>query len=218
MGHTLNRRGALITFEGIDGSGKTTQVTRLCARLEAKGVPHIRTREPGGTPLGDAVREILLSPSSIMSAATEAYLYAAARAEHVRAVMRPALATGVIVVCDRYLDASVAYQGYGLEEPELLPETVRSLNELAVAGTWPDLTIMLDVDPEVAQKRLQAQMREPYGGADRIERRGREFFERVRDGLRRIATDAPTRCLWLDGNRDPEFLEREIWMRMTPFF
>lgn len=217
MEERLKQRGRFITFEGIDGSGKTTQVDRLCARLQRSGLPFIRTREPGGTAIGDKIRELLLDPASEMTPAAEVYLFAASRAELVRKVILPALDTGVNVVCDRFVDASVAYQGFGFSDGGLSPQMVKAVNGLAVLNAVPDLTVILDVPAEVAEERLSAGGRDLYGGRDRLERRGRIFFERVRSGLRTIRDSEPERCLWLDGRLDAEVLEGEIWARAAQF-
>lgn len=204
-------RGWFITVEGIDGCGKTTQVERLCSSLAVRGIPFIRTREPGGTPMGDKIRALLLDPSSEMTPATEVYLYAAARAEHVRQTILPALKRGEMVVSDRFVDASVAYQGYGLNEENIGPDVVRAVNDLAVAGLLPDLTLIIDVPVEVAERRLRNSGRGMYDGLDRLERRGTAFFERVRQGLREVAHADPERFVWLDGRLSPDDLERDIW-------
>lgn len=158
----------------MDGSGKTTQVEQLCSRLLNDGIDHIRTREPGGTPVGDAIRSLLLDPKSTMTPITEVYLYAAARAEHVQRVIIPALQSGQVVVCDRFVDASIVYQGYGLASSLVTPELVQTVNQVALQEITPDLTIVLDVAPELAEKRLL--LRSGAVNKDRIELRGIEFF------------------------------------------
>ncbi|PWI57530.1 dTMP kinase [Sulfoacidibacillus thermotolerans] len=202
-------RGVFITFEGIDGSGKTTQVERLCARLRETSHEYICTREPGGTPIGDAIRALLLDPESVMTSLTEAYLYAAARAEHVQRVIAPALAAGKIVICDRFVDASVVYQGYGSAADEVTPELVWALNQPALQGILPHVTFILDVPVEVAEQRLNA--RSGMGKKDRMEQRNADFFRAVRSGLNQLYEQDQQRMLWLDATGSPETVEQEIW-------
>lgn len=203
------RCGLFVSVEGVDGSGKTLQVDLLCKRLEQRGTRYLRTREPGGTPVGDAIRAILLDPASVMTVTTEAYLYAASRAEHVRRVIAPALASGTMVVCDRFEDASVAYQGYGMADTDLTVDAVREINRHAVGGCKPDLTIVIDVPVAVAARRLRA--RTGADMEDRIERRGPEFFERVRHGLLAIRESEPDRVRWIDGDRPPHEVAGDVW-------
>lgn len=205
----LERRGWFITMEGIDGAGKTTQVNLLCQRLKDEGIPFMRTREPGGTPVGDAIRALLLDPSSDMTPVTEAYLYASSRAEHVRRVIAPALSRGLLVVCDRFLDASVAYQGYGLADPQLTEDAVLEINRRAVWGVAPDKTIVIDIAVDVAMERLSR--RDGDEGQDRLERRGPAFFARVREGLRSIREREPERVAWVDGSAAPEDVSLAVW-------
>ena len=151
-----------ITFEGMDGAGKTTQIRLLQERLEKAGERVVVTREPGGNALAEKIRALLLDPESEMDPLTEAYLYAAARAEHVRRVILPALQRGETVLCDRYLDSSLAYQGYGRGLGE---ETVRRINAQAVAGCLPDRTYLLRVPEEAAARRVGARgVSAPRGG------------------------------------------------------
>lgn len=212
---TLVNTGLFISVEGIDGSGKTTQVERLCTRLAQANIDFVRTREPGGTIIGEAIRALLLDPASVMTPTTEAYLYAAGRAEHVRTVIRPALQSNKVVVCDRFLDASVAYQGYGMANEGLTPEAVKAINSQAVDEVLPCLTFVIDVPVLVAEKRLQDSSRLLYGGQDRIERRGRGFFERVRQGLQELHQAEPSRVIWLDGMKQADELEMDIWLVVT---
>lgn len=172
--------GALIAFEGVEGAGKSTQMRRLRARLVEGGVPVTAVREPGGTPAGDAIRALLLDPASQLDARTEALLFMASRAQLVRDVIRPALERGEFVLTDRFFLSTYAYQvaGRGLPEHE-----VRSANRLATGGLVPDLTVLLDLPVEEGMRRAGAR-----GGADRMEREGREFHERVRAAFREFAT------------------------------
>jgi dTMP kinase len=177
--------GLFITLEGCEGSGKSTQLARLASGLRAAGAQVHALREPGGTTVGEQVREILLSPAHEgMDAVTEVLLYEAARAEHVARVIRPALASGAIVVCDRYADSSTAYQGYGRG---LDLGMVRSLNDWATGGLVPDRTIVLDVPP--AEGLALA----THDGADRLEREAIAFHVRVREGYLSMAREEPER-------------------------
>jgi len=177
--------GLFITLEGCEGSGKSTQLARLAALLRATGAEVHALREPGGTTVGEQVREILLSPAHQgMDAVTEVLLYEAARAAHVARAIRPALASGDIVVCDRYADSSTAYQGYGRG---LDLDMVRALNEWATGGIVPDRTFVLDVPP--AEGLALA----THEGADRLEREAIAFHERVRDGYLTMARQEPER-------------------------
>lgn len=167
--------GIFIVFEGADGSGKSTQIRLLAEYLKSLGADVVNTREPGGCPVAEEVRSIVLSKDEKkMEAVTEALLYAAARAEHVRQVIKPALEAGRIVLCDRFLLSSLAYQGYGRQ---LGVQEVRRINEPAVAGCLPDVTIFINISPEQAFKRMN-ELKE----RDRLERAGMSFHERVFNG------------------------------------
>lgn len=208
--------GLFITFEGPDGSGKTTQIRRLAERLAANGRDIVLTREPGGTPIGDRIRELILSPAHTeMMDEAEILLYAASRAQHVREVIRPALARGAVVLCDRYVDASIAYQGYGLERD---PEQVAAINRFATGGLRPHRTYLLDVPAEVSRERLLARSGPAGQGLDRIEQKAKEYHERVREGFLRIAKAEPQRVLLVDANRTVDRIAAEIeddWNRFT---
>ncbi len=182
-------RGRLITFEGVDGAGKSTQVEAVAAALRARGVAFVHTREPGGTPLGEALRELSLGRD--MDATTEVLLMFAARNEHVRAVIAPALDAGRWVLCDRFVDASYAYQGAGRGVPAARLDTLAGW---VVGNLRPDLTVLVDVDPGEAQRR-----RASVRAADRFERESAAFFARVRDGYRQRAAAEPQRFLLIDG-------------------
>jgi dTMP kinase len=188
-----------VTFEGVDGSGKTTQVERLRAALEAEGRSVVATREPGGTPLGERVREILLGGIEI-SPWAEAALFAAARAELVERVIAPELARGADVVCDRYIDSSLAYQGIARG---LGVERVLELNLHATRGLLPDRTFLLVLDPERASGRLG-------GEPDRIELEGRDFRAAVDAAYRSLAEMFPKRVFPIDAGRDPQEIAEEV--------
>ncbi len=200
--------GIFITFEGGDGAGKTTQSELLASWLAARGLEVVRTREPGGTPLGVSVRELLLHGEHVDQRA-EALLYAADRAQHIAEVVRPAIARGAVVVQDRYIDSSLAYQGAGRPLP---PQEVRSLNEWATEGLWPRLTVLLDVTPELAASRRRAAGQQ----ADRLEREAEEFHARVRERFLDLAAAEPDRFLVLDASLPVEELHTAIVARVAP--
>jgi dTMP kinase len=187
-----------LTFEGVDGSGKTTQANRLADALRAEGCDVVATREPGGTQLGEEVRTLLLEGVE-MSPWAETTLFAAARAELVERVISPALAAGSVVVCDRYLDSSLAYQGIARG---LGLERVLELNLLVTRELLPDRTFLVLVDTEVAFERVKA--------SDRIEREGPGFHRAVDQAYRSLAQMFPDRIIPIDGNRDADSVAEEI--------
>jgi dTMP kinase len=189
-----------VTFEGLDGSGKTTQAERLAARLEGEGVEVVATREPGGTELGEKVRDLVLHGGHV-SPWAEALLYAAARAQHVEEVIRPALGQGASVVCDRYIDSSVAYQGVGRE---LGLDRVLELNLAAVGGLLPDRTFLLALAPGEIGARLDREH-------DRLERESDEFHARAAEGYRELAERFPERIVVLDATRPADELAEEVY-------
>jgi dTMP kinase len=187
-----------VTFEGIDGSGKSTQAELLADALRAEGRDVVTTREPGGTPLGEQVRELLLNGKD-MSPWAEAALFAAARAELVERVIAPALEAGKDVVCDRYIDSSLAYQGIARG---LGVEPVLALNRPAIRGLLPDRTVLVLVDPVTAAARSRT--------PDRIEREGEELQRTVDRAYRELATMFPQRITTVDGERPPDEIAEEI--------
>lgn len=202
--------GLLISFEGIDGCGKTTQLRRLADRLRAAGHEPLLVREPGGTALGERVREILLDPATgDIAAAAEALLYAASRAELVAGTIEPALAAGQVVVVDRYVDSSLAYQGAGRE---LGIDRVLEANLLATRGRLPDVTVLVEVDPQVASERRRA----AGDDDDRLEQAGSEFFERVHVAYGELAARWPERIRRVDGERAVDEVERAVDAIVAP--
>jgi dTMP kinase len=202
-------RGLWITLEGGDGSGKTTQAALLEQWLTEQGRTVIRTREPGGTEVGVLVRDIVLHHRGDIAPRAEALLYAADRAHHVETVVRPALARGDVVLQDRYLDSSVAYQGAGrvLDAGE-----VRALSMWAAEGALPDVTVLLDLDPAAARSRLDAADK-PF---DRLEAEAAEFHGRVREAYLTLAAAEPERFLVLDATRPVAELAETIRRRIAP--
>ncbi|HZW37425.1 MAG: dTMP kinase [Deltaproteobacteria bacterium] len=193
-----------VTFEGIEGSGKTTQVRRLSEYLEKTGIPHRVTREPGGTALADEIRSLLLSPrAEPVFPETELLLYEAARAQHVRGVILPALDSGTAVLCDRFFDATAAYQGFsrGIDGSQ-----VEWLNRFASGGLSPNLTFLLDVAPEAGFARIRGR----GGRPDRIESESIGFHRNVREGYLRLQDRHPDRILRIDGMLPAE----EVFLRI----
>jgi dTMP kinase len=187
-------RGVFVTFEGGDGVGKSTQAQRLQEWLDSEGYTTVRTREPGGTEVGELLRDIVLHHRGEIVARAEALLYAADRAQHVATVVRPALERGDIVIQDRYFDSSLAYQGAGRV---LGREEVRRLSLWAVDGLIPDVTVLLDLDPDVARERREAQGK-PF---DRLEAEEAEFHENVRREFLALADAEPARFLVVDASQ-----------------
>lgn len=188
--------GLFITFEGGEGSGKSTQIVRLARRLEAAGLSVRVIREPGGTAVGEAVRQILLHRDhSAIDPLAELLLYEAARAQLLAEVIEPALDAGETVLCDRFFDSTTAYQGYARG---LSLELVATLNRAATGGRVPDRTIVFDIEPELGLGRATAQ------GADRLESEGMAFHRAVRDGFLALASEEPERVTVIDANGTPE--------------
>ena len=193
-------RGFFISIEGLDGSGKTTQMNAVASHIRSMGYEVLETREPGGTPISEEIRRLVLDPTKTMCPATEALLYAAARAEHVRDFIRPAIMKGKIVLCDRYVDSSIVYQGAGRE---LGLDKVMAINAFAIDNLMPDLTLLFVVDAQTALLR-----RSSATNLDRLERAGELFFQRVYDAYAKIAQDsARVRCI--DACRDIQTVTAE---------
>jgi dTMP kinase len=198
-----------ITIEGPDGSGKSTQARLLADALRQRGLPVLATREPGGTPVGEAVRDIVLHPNEMPATPTTiALLYATSRSELVRTVIRPALESGTSVVADRYADSTIAYQSYGLGVPL---EVTRCLAEIATDGLKPDVTIYVDITPERGLERLAGRRGENW-----LDRESAGFHARVRDGYLQMMEDDPGRWLRVDGDAPPEVVQGDILRALEP--
>ncbi|RTR25920.1 dTMP kinase [Deinococcus radiophilus] len=195
-----------ITFEGPEGAGKSTQLARLVARLAALDVPHTVTKEPGGTSAGDRIRAAVLDPELHIEPLAEFLLYSASRAQLVREVLRPALARGEAVICDRYADSTLAYQGYGRGLPMDFLQTVTAE---ATGGLTPNLTVLLDLDPALGLERVVVR-----GQKDRLEQADLGFHGRLRQGFLTLAAGQPERWLVLDATRPADELEETIWGRV----
>lgn len=193
--------GFLITLEGIDSCGKTTQAGLLERRLAGAAIPHLSIREPGGTPVGEKLRLLLLQKEHSLTNNTEILLYMAARAELVEAVIRPALEKGLVVICDRYFDSTVAYQGYGSGGDRAW---IRALNEKVTGGVQPHLTFLFDLSVEEALRRRG-------GGGDRIEERDLSYHRRVRRGYLAIAEEQPHRVFMIDATGPAERQHETVW-------
>jgi len=196
-------RGRFISLEGVEGCGKSTQIERLKRHLEESGYRVDLTREPGGTPIGEAIRAILLdNANNAMCDVAELLLYEAARAQHIEERIRPAIEQGVVVISDRFADSTTAYQGAGRG---LDDQTVAALHEIAVAGLWPDLTIVLDVPAREGLARVKR-----YRETDRIEQESLQFHERVRNGFLQLAEQNPGRIKVVDGARPADEVTRDV--------
>ena len=196
--------GCFIAFEGGEGAGKSTQEHLLADSLTSEGIEVVRTREPGGTPAGEAIRTVVLSPQFAgLDERAEALLFAASRGEHVARVIRPALERGEVVICDRYLDSSVAYQGYGRD---LGPQRIRELSLWATHDLLPDLTVLLDIDPQIGLSRVS--------DPDRLEAEPLAYHQSVRDGFLAIAAREPDRYLVLDATQPVDELAAAILARV----
>lgn len=197
-------RGSFISFEGGEGAGKSTQIRRLADRLKAAGFDVVLTREPGGSPGAEAIRDLLVNgEADRWSPVTETLLMYAARRDHLERVIRPALARGAVVLCDRFADSTRAYQGAGGDAPASL---ISALEDHVLAGAVPDLTLIFDIAPEIGLERAAER-----GGAARFESKGLDFHERLRVGFLDIARREPERCAVIDANDTPDGVSRAVW-------
>src|SRR5437764_5734693 len=208
----LMQRLPFITFEGSEGCGKSTQVKKLATRLQQMGVPYVITREPGGTPIGETIRELLqFAPhNSAMVPETELLLFEASRSQLVRETIKPALERGVCIIADRFFDSTTVYQGAARR---LDREIVERLNAFVVADCVPDITFVLDVDAATAASRMQKPRK-----ADRMEQQPAEFYERVREAYRELAKRESKRVVLIDGSRNADQIENEIWRMLSSRF
>jgi len=201
--------GRLITFEGGEGAGKSTQAARLATTLRAKGIDVVETREPGGTPGAEAIQALIVEGDpDRWSALTELLLVNAARADHVSRLIRPALAAGKWVVCDRYIDSTLAYQGVG---KGLARDALLDQHRLATGNLWPDLTLVLDVPVAVGEARAAGR-----GRLDRFERTGDGFHNRIAAAFRTFASDDPARVRLVGAMLDPDSVATAIWAEVEP--
>jgi dTMP kinase len=201
-------RGRFITFEGGEGTGKSTHASMLAERLRAAGLPVQQTREPGGSPGAEIMRYILLSGAARpLGAEAEALLFAAARDDHLTTLIRPALDQGKWVVCDRFADSTRVYQGVA---GDVDPLAIRALERIVVADTKPDLTFILDVPAKEGMQRA-AKRRGGVGSADRFEAEALAFHERLRDGFLMLAANEPERCVLIDATTPKEEVTEQIW-------
>jgi dTMP kinase len=202
--------GFLLSFEGSEGCGKSTQIALLRTRLEATGRSVVVLREPGGTELGESIRHLLqhAKEGAAMTSETELLLFAASRAQLVREKIRPLLEAGTFVILDRFLDSTTVYQGIARGLPL---ESVRAINHFAIGGTLPQLTLVLDMDSATARQRIHQTGRE----LDRIESQPQSFFEKVREGYLEVARAEPARVKIIDASAAPEVVHENIWQIIT---
>lgn len=199
------KRGYFITFEGGEGAGKSMQVEILASHLHEENLPLVVTREPGGTRIGEQIRAITHNAENVdLDAVTEAYLMAAARAQHVEQVIYPSLEAGKIVVCDRFVDSSIAYQGYGRK---IGAEKIAALNQLAVNGAIPDLTIFLDLPLQEGLRRRHKSIKT----VDRLDVQQQDFYERVYQGYMELVKKDKNRYVVVDASRSIEDVGEEVW-------
>lgn len=196
----MTKKGYFITFEGIDGCGKSTQLDAVYDFLTSKGYKCIKTREPGALELGKKIREILLHHNGIVSDKCEMFLFLADRSQHIDTLIRPSVEKGMVVLCDRHTDSTIAYQGYGRGQDV---EKLIELNNIATDGMKPDLTFLFDVDTETGAKRAG-------NNPDRMEASGKEFFSRVRQGYLSLAKRYPERIKVINGENSKEIVYNEV--------
>ena len=202
-------RGRFITFEGGEGAGKSTQITRLLDRLKGRGIDAIATREPGGSPKAERIRKsVLAGAAKPFGPFAEALMFSAARIDHLKETIRPALERGTFVLCDRFADSTRAYQGaLGAIEPGQM----RALERATIGDTRPDLTLILDLPAETGLARAAERRRLRGEGADRFEREDAGFHARLREAFLDIARQEPERCIVIDADRDADLVEADIW-------
>jgi dTMP kinase len=200
-------RGRFITFEGGEGSGKSTQIKILAERLNTTGLRAIVTREPGGSPGAEIIRHLVLSGmGKLLGANAETLLFAAARDDHVHTVIKPALEQGIWVLCDRFADSTRAYQG---KLGEVLPGVLNAMERVTIGDLKPDLTVILDIPVEIGMQRAAA--RRGNGAPDRFEAEDVVFHRKLRDAYREIAANDPNRCVLIDANADANTVAAKVW-------
>jgi dTMP kinase len=208
------KRGILISFEGSEGSGKTTQVSRISSRFEEEGFEVVVTREPGGTEISEEIRHLLMHASSSenMFPETELLLFAASRAQLVREFILPSLNEGKVILCDRFLDSTTVYQGVGRR---IAAEPVHLINKFAVGDMMPECTVVVDLPAEVGLQRIKHRVTDL---PDRMERENIEFYRKVREGFLMLAQALPERFVIADGDRDRDEVEADIWNELSRRF
>jgi dTMP kinase len=199
----MSRPPLFITFEGIDGAGKSTQIEKLCAYIEKNGIEFVSTREPGGCEMSEKIRDIILSQKSDLGALGELFLYFAARAEHIRQVIKPALDSGKWVICDRFCDSTFAYQGAGRG---LDVAKMKEINKFASQDIYPNLTVLLDISVDVSLERRKQRKK----SADRLEQNDRSFFESAREYFLKLSKDEPQRFLVIDAALSEDEIHKKI--------
>jgi dTMP kinase len=204
-----------VTFEGIEGCGKSTQIERLAKRLAKEGHETLTLREPGGTPIGEAIRDVVKFPPghNPISPDTELLLMNASRAQLVQQEIRPALANGVVVLCDRFYDSSLAYQGHG-RGLDLVK--VQKAIDLAIGSTKPNLTLLLDISLSVSQARVSGRQQSTGEGQDQFDESGAKFFERVHAGFHALAKEEPGRYQVIDGAQPTDAVGQAVWDCVSP--
>ena len=198
-------QGLFISFEGGEGVGKSTQIKALTRRLSAAGHRVLTTREPGGTPLCESIRNLLQSDQEVISPEAELLLFTASRAQLCRQIIQPAIKRGEVVLCDRFMDSTSVYQGVARAIPSA---QVEQINQFSVGNCKPDLTFLIDLDPHQGLKRVRQRA---AGSLDRIEQESLDFFKAVRSGYLELANNEPDRFVILDGQQPIENLEKTIW-------
>tara|TARA_R110002110_G_scaffold260260_1_gene475873 strand:- start:56167 stop:56841 length:675 start_codon:yes stop_codon:yes gene_type:complete len=214
--NAIQQRGKFITFEGGEGAGKTTQIARLADRLNALSISTVTTREPGGAPGADSIRSLLVSGATDKwDPVSEVLLLYAARREHLKQTIRPALDRGAWVLCDRFADSTMAYQGYG---HGISKDFIRTVHDEVVGAFDPDLTLILDIPVDIGVGRAVSRNTSTRSGEDRFERMDKSFHERLREGFLDIAAGAPKRITVIDADTSPEAVTDIVWQTVSAKF
>jgi dTMP kinase len=208
----MNRKkGLFVTIEGLDGAGKTLLIEQIEKRLKEWNLPYVRTKEPGGTEIAEQIREILLNPENKIHMNTEIMLYATSRSSHVHDLILPALSEGKIVICDRFIDSSIAYQGYGAGHSQKQIEVIKKINEYASGYIEPDRTYFIDIPVAESFARMGLRSKKNNQQLDRIEQRSKAFYQRVYEGFQEIARRNPKRVVKIDGLLKPDEVFEKTW-------